>query len=124
MTVTLDGKSLNLTSRMALREAVTSVKVEWDDWENAAYTRKLKVLGKVRVWTIECYEKGVTWTNSAAKYFQGIIDDDASVTFVVSESDMHAVNTSVYVLSCEVRYEEGVPAGAQFRNFSITLQEA
>jgi hypothetical protein len=46
MTVTLDGKTLNLTSRMALREAVTSVKVEWDDWEAGAYTRKLKVLGK------------------------------------------------------------------------------
>lgn len=124
MTVTLDGKSLNLTSRMALREAVSSVKVEWDDLESGAYVRKVKVLGKVRAWTLECYESGVTWANSAAKYFQGIVDDDASVTFVVSEGDMHDANTSVYIVGCEVRYEQGTPAGAKYREFSVTLQEA
>ena len=78
----------------------------------------------MRAWTLECYESGVTWANSAAKYFQDEIDEDATVTFVVSEGDMHSVNTSVYVVGCEVRYEQATPQASNFRNFTISLQEA
>ena len=42
--------------------------------------------------------KGVTWTDSAANHLQDKAGTDAAVPFIISEGNMHSVNTNLYVL--------------------------
>lgn len=119
--MTLDGKTLNVRD---IRETVKTVSAGWDAWENQAYVRKTKVYGAVKSWRLQCYEENVAWTDSNAKYFQEKAASGNSVAFVVSEGDMHSVNTNVYVLNVDLAYEGGVPASAKYRRFTLQLQEA
>ena len=121
MTVTLDSKSLNVSG---FREPCKAVYVIKDKWENEAFKRKVKVLGALKTWLLECYEEGVTWTASAAKHFQTKIAAGDSVTFVVSEADMHAVNLSVFIVECAIVYPKGVKKETKYRKFTLKLVEA
>ena len=121
MAITLDGKALNVRD---FDESVKTVRTEWDAWEEESYVRKVKVYGAVKSWVLGCFEEGVSWTDSAAKHFQEKAEAGGAVSFQVSGLSTHAVNTNVYILNVEARYEGGVSDATKYRVFSIQLQEA
>jgi len=118
MTITLDGKTLNVTS---FSESVEPVAVEWDTWENGQYKRKYKAYGAVKTWTLECIEENVAWTNSAAKQFQEKAASGEQVTFIVDEGTRHQINTNVYILNVDLILE--LVGTQNLRRFTIKLQE-
>ena len=118
MTVTLDGKTLDVR---ALGEDLEVVNSQWDVWENQTYKRKVKVLGIVRHWTLECVENNVAWSSSQVKSFEDTAAVGTTVTFVVTD-EVRVVNTSVYVLGVQIQVAD--LAGKNIRHFTLTLQEA
>jgi hypothetical protein len=118
MTVTLDGKTLD-TKRLS--EGFEVVNGQSDDWENSAYKRKVKVLGVIRTWTLECVESVVAWTSSQAKSFQDTGEAGTTVTFTVTD-EVRVINTSVYILDMAIQIAD--LAGKNIRYFTVTLQEA
>lgn len=73
---------------------------------------------------MDCYEDGVSWTNSAAKNFQEKADAGSAVAFSVSESDMRSVSCNVYILGCTIEYPKGVNKGEKYRKFKLHLIES
>jgi hypothetical protein len=118
MTVTLDGKTLNVKS---LSEHFQVINRQWDAWENQAYKRKVKVRGKVRVWTLACVENNVNWASGQAKSFQDTGEVGTTVTFAVTDQ-VRVINATVYIL--EVTIDIADLAGKNIRYFTLILQEA
>ena len=121
MTITLDGKTLNVRD---FDESVRTVRTEWDAWEGESYVRKVKVYGTVKTWVLECFEEGISWSDSAAKHFQEKAEAGNFVSFLVSDLSTHSVITTVYILNVEVRYEGGISDETKYRVFTVHLQEA
>ena len=121
MTVTLDSKSLNVTK---FTEDCQVIYSQRDKWETEDFVRKIEPQGSIREWWMDCYEDGVSWTNSAAKNFQTKADAGSAVAFSVSESDMHSVSCNVYILRCTIEYPKGVDKTEKFRRFKLYLIEA
>ena len=121
MAITLDGKNLNVRD---FDESVKAVRTDWDAWEEESYVRKVKIYGAVRSWVLECFEEGIAWTDSSAKHFQEKAEAGSAVSFQVSGLSTHAVNTNIYIMSVEVRYEGGISDATKYRVFSLRLQEA
>jgi hypothetical protein len=118
MTVTLDGKTLDVKS---LGEDFQAVNSQWDAWENQAYKRKLKVVGKVRQWTLDCVENNVAWASSQAKSFQDSATAGSTVSFSVTD-EVRVINTTVYILGVQIHVAD--LAGKNIRYFTLSLQEA
>jgi len=119
MTITIDGKQLNVTH---LTEAVEAVAVESDDWRSEGYKRKIRIFGKIRRWTLDCVEKDIAWTDSAANHLQQLAENGTAVSFVIDEGNRHQVNTQVYVLNVQVTLD--LVGTQNIRHFIIQLQEA
>ena len=120
MTVTLDGKTLNV--RGDIRQVTSPVKVEWDKWENQAYKKKRQVFGKIRQWVLSCYEdvNSVTWTNSNAKYFDDIAGNNSSVRLQITAGNLYSMDTYVYIDSVEIPFE---PGRIKTRCFFLTVTD-
>jgi len=81
-------------------------------------------IGIVRTWILRCFEESVDWNSSIVKTIQGYVDDNTTVTFAVSITDIHqVVETTVKVLSIRPEYPRGSNIGTRQRNFVVTLQE-
>jgi hypothetical protein len=119
MTITLDGKTLNVLS---FGESIEVAGTQWDAWVNQGYDRKVKVYGIIRKWTLECVEDSVTWTNSLVNYFETIAQNGSAVAFTSDESLREITSTSVYVLGVELGLSD--LGGKNIRKFTLTLQEA
>ena len=117
MTVTLDGKSLEC---MRFSENCVAVTTQWDAWANNGYTRKVKVLGVVRTWVLNCVEDGIAWASSCAKSYEDSAAKGTTLTLTVTD-EVRLVNASVCVLSVLIDVEN--LAGKTIRYFTITLQE-
>lgn len=118
MTVTLDGKTLDCKS---LSEGFEVINVQGDDWENSAYKRKIKVLGIVRTWTVECVENNIAWASSAAKSFQDTGAAGTTVAFAVTD-EVRVISATVYILG--VTQDIADLGGKNVRRFTVSLQEA
>ena len=118
MTITIDGKQLNVTH---LSETVEAVTVESDDWRPEGYKRKIRTFGKIKRWTLDCIEKDIAWTNSVANHLQGLAESGTAVSFIVDEGDRHQVNTQVYVLNVQITLE--LVGSQNIRHFTVQLQE-
>ena len=121
MTVTLDGKTLNVVS---MDESYDAVSTQWHGWEDETYKRKVNVRGKLQGWLLNCYEKGVTWANSQIKHFREKLDAGDPVTLVITEAGDTIFNGSVYILGVTMRYEQGRAESQRYREFALILQEA
>ena len=118
MTVTLDGKTL-VCKRLA--EGCAVVATQWDAWVNAAFKRKVKAYGVVRVWTLECVENGVNWFSSQAKSFEDSEATGTQLAFSVDDQ-VRVISTNVYVMTVNIDAVD--LAGKNIRYFTLTLQEA
>jgi len=118
MTITLDSLALTV---LGLEETKSPVAIFNDIWESGAYKQTITVFGSVKRWSLSCVEKDIAWANSAANHLQGHANDGASLSFSVSEGDLHTVSTNVKVLRVSVRYAE--IGTANVRYFSLELQE-
>lgn len=118
MTVTLDGQTLNVTS---MDEATDAVATQSHAWENEEYVRKVNVRGEVQGWSLQCYEKGVTWANSVVKRFKEKLKAGDPVAFVVTEAGDTIIDTTVYVGDVSRPYES---ADGVYRFFKLLLQRA
>ncbi|MCP8309921.1 MAG: hypothetical protein L6N96_03715 [Candidatus Methylarchaceae archaeon HK02M2] len=47
-----------------------AVATQRDVWEKQQYKVKLRVFRIMKSWTLKCKEKGISWTDSAAKHLQ------------------------------------------------------
>lgn len=121
MTVTLDGKTLNVVS---MDEGYDAVSTQWHGWEDETYKRHVRVRGRLQAWRIDCYEKGVSWANSQVKHFREKLGAGAPVTLVITEAGDTIFNGSVYVLGVPRRYDPARADSLKFRSFSLLLQEA
>ena len=124
MAVTLDAQTLYVIS---FSESFTPVVAQWDAWEDEAYVWKMKHYGLIKVWKMRCYEKAVTWANSVANHLEDKADSGDTIAFVadigeIGGGKLHNVtSTNVKVLSVQVTYET-VISGADYREFSVTIQ--
>ena len=119
MAVTLGTKTLNCIRISEESEVKGSSR---DTWENSEYKRRLSVIGLLRKWTLDCVEKDVDWSESAAKYLREQAAQASKLDFTVDLGDLYAVNTQVQVLGCNLR----LPAigKANVRHFTVKLMEA
>jgi hypothetical protein len=117
MTVTLDSKTLDCKS---LSEGFEIIHIQGDDSENGAYKRKVKVLGVLRTWTLECVESAVAWSSSQAKSFQDTAAAGTTVTFTVTD-EVRVIGTTVYILGMTI--DAADLAGKNVRRFTLALQE-
>jgi len=119
MPITIDTKTLNVSN---LAEDTEVVAVATDAWESQVYKRKLRLFGIVKSWTIDCFEDGVLWVDSVAKYLQDKAKADTAVNFVISEAGVHDINVDCYVIGVIVKYS-ATTMSTNHREFTITLQE-
>ena len=119
MTITIDGKTLNVLS---FGESIEVAGTQWDAWVNQSYDRKVKVYGIIRKWTLECIEEDVTWTNSLVNYFETIAQNGSEVAFTSDEAVREISSTNVYVLAVELGLS-GL-GDNNIRKFTLSLQEA
>ena len=96
MTVTLDGKSLTISSLDDGNEAVESMKDKWVDEE---LRRAIHIFGAPQAWMVKCYERDVAWADSTAKHLTEVIGLGNSVVFRVDEDDL---KICVYILGLEL----------------------
>ena len=119
MTVQLGTKTLNCTNiTVQSRPQAT----EWDAFENEEWTIKRKVWGLKRVWRLDCYEKDVTWSNSAAKYLREQAEAGNTLTLSIDEGDRYNTSATVHVLSVDLRI--GITGTQNIRQFSVLVREA
>jgi len=119
MAVTVGTASLNVASFSVATKKIGS---EWVDWENNKLVRKQSVYGLKRVWTLNCYEKNVAWTDSAAKYLREQAEAGSQLSATIDLGDRYNVsNVDVYVDSVKI---DMVQVGSQnIRNFTVVLKE-
>lgn len=118
MTVTLDGKTLNVRS---ISEDFKVLNSQSDGWQSGAYKRKIKVIGITRVWTVECFENAIAWASSQAKSFEDSGQAGTELAFAVTD-EVRVISTNVYVLAVNIDAMD--LAGKNVRYFTLTLQEA
>ena len=124
MTSTLDSKTLYLDD---IAEDFEAVETQWDDWEDEAYTREIKVYGVIKRWKLFCHEKGVKWADSAANHFETKQTDGDIVALVIDMGSvdggkLHSVSsTDVVILNVNVTYSTQ-KSGADYREFVVTVQ--
>lgn len=118
MTCTLDGKTLDVKS---LDEDAPVIDAQWDAWLSGWYSRKVKVRGIYRVWTLSCVEKEVAWASSQVKSFEDNAAWGTILAFVVTD-EVRVINTSVRILGVQIHIAD--LGGKNIRYFTLTLQEA
>jgi hypothetical protein len=118
VTVTLDGKTLNVRS---LSEDFKVLNSQSDGWQSGAYTRKIKPIGIIRVWTVECFENAVAWASCQAKSFEDIGQAGSTVTFAITD-EARVLNTTVLILGVTIGPLHDL-GGKNIRDFTLTLQE-
>jgi hypothetical protein len=119
LTITLDGKTLNVLS---YGESIDVAGTQWDAWVNQGYVRKVKVYGIIRKYTVECVENDVSWTDSLVNYFENVAENGSAVAFISNEPVREISSTNVYVLGVELGLSD--LGGKNIRKFTLTLQEA
>ncbi len=87
MTIVIDGQTMPV--RSGLDEGEVTIRSEWDAWENEEYHRKVRTIGTVRTWTINCREKNVEWSNSLVKHLKEKMRAGDVVALVIDEADRH-----------------------------------
>jgi len=119
MAVTVGTATLNVTSFLVATQKIGS---EWVDWENGQLVRKRFIYGLKRTWTLNCYEKNVAWTDSAAKYLREQAEAGNQLSATIDLGDRYNVsNVDVYVDSVKINMNQ---VGSQnIRNFTIVLKE-
>ncbi|MCD6528776.1 LamG domain-containing protein [Candidatus Bathyarchaeota archaeon] len=118
MTATIGSKTLNVKR---LSVDVDAIGPFIDDWGSSGYTRRLSVLGLRREWRLECFESGVDWADSAAKYLQEQAAQGSVLGFTVDYGDRYAVDTDVYVDEVDLTLESG---NVNYRRFTVKVTEA
>jgi len=119
MTFTIDSYTLNVTD---FSESTEQIGAEWSAWEDEKVVIKRFVYGVKRIWRLNCVEKDVAWSSSAAKYLQQKMAAGDTVTFTVDEGGRYSLpSTAVYVAALEIEMET---AGIQnMRRFTVVLKE-
>jgi hypothetical protein len=117
VTVTLDGKTLNV---LALAESADIVASQRDAWENGAYKKKMKVYGVIRQWTLDCVENSVAWASSQAKSFEDTMTAGTTVAFSVTD-EVRAVSTNVKITGVGLNISD--LGGKNVRHFRVSMQE-
>jgi len=117
MTVTLDGKTLDVKS---FGENVEVMHAQWDAWISGWYYRRVKVRGIYRVWTLDCLENDVAWASSQVKDFEANAAWGTHLTFIVTD-EVRVINTIVMILGVQIHVAD--LAGKNIRYFTLTLQE-
>ena len=115
MTVQLNGYNLNVSNILPSADAVVT---EWDAWENSAYKRKVRIIGRIVKVTIHGWEKDVAWNDSAVKNFMLLAGTDSAVNFNSDLALYVEAGTNVKVLSVEC-LPGGMPSK---RNYVVTIQ--
>lgn len=124
MTVTIDGKTLNVVGG-SLMDNTKAVGSFVDQWKNETYGKRAKIIGSVNALTFMCYEDNVDWDVSVAKYLKGKVRVDEAVTFSMDLGNMHAIDsTYVTILDVTVTYKQGATETNFVRFFALKLQEA
>ncbi len=118
MTVTLDGKTLDVKS---YHEDFAVVNKQSDVWENGVYVRKVSVRGVIRTFSVQCVENDVNWASSQAKSFQDTGEAGTIVTFTITDQ-VRVLSTTVYILGMSLDAQD--LAGKNIRRFTVSLQEA
>lgn len=121
MTNSLGGKQITITS---FRESPIKVGVEYDDWYESAYCRRLKSIGDYRVWDITIVDKGYHWDGSIAASFIQYKADNQVIDFVVDDPELAQITTTVRIMRCDIDVPTGVDSAKMIRYISLTLQEA
>jgi hypothetical protein len=120
MTFQVDFLSLNVVE---FAETALPIASEWNAWENQQLTVKRFIYGVKRVWTLRCVEKDVAWSNSAAKYLEDRMQQNATVTLTVSEGNRYQLSsTPCHILRVEM--EMRLVGGQNIRYFTVQLKEA
>ena len=124
MGATIDAQTLSIEGG-GIEENVKGVGTFIDKWENEKYKKKASILGSIRSWSLRCYEENVAWSSSIAKHLQEHMEAGDTVSFSISEGNLHAVSsTNVYILEISVFYKKGAKASSFVRHFTLKLQEA
>ena len=119
MTVTLDGKTLNVKD---ISLHYNFVGVERDIWNSTkGLCRRIKTLGVVREWTLECFEENVPWTDSVARYLEEQAAAGAELDFNVNLGDLYTVNTRVQVLGCDLTFDAA--GDVNVRRFTVKVRD-
>jgi len=118
MTVTLDGKTLDVKS---FHEDFLVVNAQSDVWVLGEYTRKVSVRGVIRKWNVQCVENAVNWASSQAKSFQDTGTAGTTVTFAITDQ-VRVLSTTVYILAMTIDAQD--LAGKNVRRYTVSLQEA
>lgn len=120
MTFTLGAKTLKVIG-FSLENAPRAT--EWDAWENNSWTVKRAVHGVKRVWRLDCVEDGVSWVDSAAKYFAEQAAAGNTLSFTVTEDPRYSLSaTNVYVLN--VSLTARLTGTKNIRYFTVAVKEA
>jgi len=120
MTITLGSKTLTCTH---IHVGSDIRAAEWDSWENQTWVIKRRVYGLKRVWTLDCIEKNVSWTDSAAKYAREQAEQGNMVQLAIDEGDRYSLTaTNVYVLTVDLRLD--LVGTQNIRRFTIKVKEA
>lgn len=119
MSVTLDGKTLNVVK---WGESCDPIATQWDAWSGSSPKRKVQVYRTLLTYTLDCVEQNVTWANSLANYFEAIENSGAQVTFYSDLVTRPVSSISVYVMHVAWTLEN--LGGQNIRKFTLTLQEA
>ena len=119
MTVTLDGKTLNVKD---ISLHYNFVGVERDIWNSTkGLCRRIKTLGVVREWTLECFEENVPWTDSVARYLEEQAAAGAELDFNVDLGDLYTVNTRIQVLGCDLSFD--TTGNVNVRRFTVKVRD-
>ena len=119
MTFTVDTYTLNVTG---FSEQSTPEATQWEQWVNGALSLKRFTIGLKRLWSLECVEKDVAWSSSAALYLRNKLQSGDTVTFTVDEGDRYQLPaTSCYVVNVQI--EMRLVGGQNIRYFTVQLKE-
>jgi hypothetical protein len=125
-TITLNGLGLKVTYIQAPTDFVTR---EWELWDptTARVLLKKKVFGGRERWFITCWERNVTWTNSACKALKITAKAGSAVSLVIDKGDLYGITVNVYIVGVTLLLssEEGSHyTSPLYREFTIECVEA
>lgn len=121
--VTLAGKKIKLRIN-GISQSTLPVAIFKDQWKSEAYSKKAKVFGTFRKWTLKCSESNTPWEECIAKHLEDNMDTNETVKLVIDRAPMHSVTeTNVYIIGLEINYKESKTTSHFEREFDVSLQE-
>ncbi|MGD0029395.1 MAG: hypothetical protein ABSC91_10705 [Candidatus Bathyarchaeia archaeon] len=104
-------------------ETADSAFHEADTWEQQQYKHKVRVYGKVHKWVLTCFEKDVSWANSAVSYFYGL--QSAGTTIALGSDDpRRPISPPVSVKVAQVMLKLALEGTQNIRRFTVDFRES